>query len=354
MDSAAAAPIMGNVGTLADVARAAGVSISIASRALSGDTRARMSEATRARILAAAEELNYVPNARARALRHSRSGTIGLIVPDVNNAVFADMFAGVQKAASGHATDVLLGQIDAPPRGTQQLSRLVSEGRVDGVLIQRREDFDDGMLTAVLEGVPAVTINSRVPDRVGSVILDDELGSEIATEHLITLGHRRIAFISGTALHDTAQRRKEGYLRTLTNAGLRAEPAWVMDAGWEADAGSAALDRLCRDAGLGSPDGPTAVVVASVNAAVGALSTALRRGMHVPEDLSIVGLNTTWVSDTVFPALTTVRLPLQRLGEVAANVLVEHLGGRALRDVVVTQPTPELLVRETTAPPARG
>lgn len=79
-------------------------------------------------------------------------------------------------------------------------------------------------------------------------------------------------------------------------------------------------------ANLGKPDGPTAVVVASVNAAVGALSTALRLGLRVPEDLSIVGINTTWVSDTVYPALTTVRLPLQRLGEVAADVLMEHLG----------------------------
>ncbi|CKG95037.1 LacI family transcriptional regulator [Mycolicibacterium smegmatis] len=312
-----------------------------------------MSEATRARVLAAADELNYVPNARARALRHSRSGTIGLIVPDVNNAVFADMFSGVQMAASGHSTDVLLGQIDAPPRGTQQLSRLVSEGRVDGVLLQRREDFDDDMLAAVLEGVPAVTINSRVPGRVGSVILDDQKGGGIATEHLITLGHSRIAFISGTAIHDTAQRRKEGYLETLASAGLRSEAAWVVDAGWEADAGSAALNTLYRGANLGKPDGPTAVVVASVNAAVGALSTALRLGLRVPEDLSIVGINTTWVSDTVYPALTTVRLPLQRLGEVAADVLMEHLGGRALTDTVVTQPTPELLVRETTAPPTR-
>lgn len=343
---------MGSVGTLDDVARAAGVSKSVASRALTGDARARMSDATRARVLAAAAELDYVPNARARALRQSRSGAIGLIVPDVNNAVFADMLAGVQHATTRHGTDVLLGQVDPPPEGAQQLSRLVREGRVDGLLIQRREDFDDTMLAAVLHsGVPAITVNSRLPGRVGSVILADQRGAAMATQHLIDMGHRRIAFISGTRAHDTAARRKSGYLRAMADAGLAADPAWVIDAGWESDAGAEALDRLHREGGLGTPEGPTAVVVASVNAAVGALFTALRLGVRVPAELSIVGINTTWVSDTVYPAITTVKLPLYRLGEVAATMLLDHLGGAELTDVVVEDPAPELVTRETTAPP---
>ncbi|CAN7176817.1 LacI family DNA-binding transcriptional regulator [Mycolicibacterium frederiksbergense] len=344
---------MSSVGTLDDVARAAGVSKSVASRALTGDTRARMSDATRARILAAAAELDYVPNARARALRQSRSGAIGLIVPDVNNAVFADMLAGVQQATARHGTDVLLGQVDPPPEGAQQLSRLVREGRVDGLLIQRREDFDDTMLAAVLHsGVPAITVNSRLPGRVGSVILEDQRGAAMATQHLIDLGHRRIAFISGTREHDTARRRKSGYLRALTDAGLTSDPAWVIDAGWESDAGALALDTLYRVGGLGKPNGPTAVVVASVNAAVGALFAALRLGLRVPEQLSIVGINTTWVSNTVYPAITTVKLPLHRLGEVAASMLLDHLGGAGLTDVVVDDPAPVLVAKETTAPPS--
>jgi LacI family transcriptional regulator len=259
----------------------------------------------------------------------------------------------VQQATARHGTDVLLGQVDPPPEGAQQLSRLVREGRVDGLLIQRREDFDDTMLAAVLRsGVPAITINSRLPGRVGSVILEDERGAGLATRHLIGLGHRRIAFISGTRAHDTAGRRKGGYLRTLTEAGLTADPTWVIDAGWESDAGARALDKLYREGGLGKPDGPTAVVVASVNAAVGALFTALRIGVRVPEELSIVGINTTWVSNTVYPAITTVKLPLHRLGEVAATMLLDHLGGAPLTDVVVEDPAPELMAKETTAPPS--
>lgn len=338
------------MGTLDDVARAAGVSKSVASRALTGDVRARMSEATRARVLAVAAELDYVPNARARALRQSRSGAIGLIVPDVNNAVFADMLAGVQQATATHGTDVLLGQVDKPPAGAQQLSRLVREGRVDGLLIQRREDFDDDMLAAVLEsGVPAITINSRLPGRVGSVILEDQRGAAVATEHLISLGHRKIAFISGTRAHDTARRRKQGFLDAASAAALPIDPDWVVDAGWEADAGAVALEQLYRRTGLGQPGGPTAVVVASVNAAVGAVSSALRFGLRVPGDLSLVGINTTWVSSTIYPAITTVKLPLRSLGEVAASMLLDHLGGAPLADVLVDDPAPELVVKETTA-----
>lgn len=340
------------MGTLDDVARAAGVSKSVASRALTGDVRARMSEATRARVLAAAAELDYVPNARARALRQSRSGAIGLIVPDVNNAVFADMLAGVQQATARHGTDVLLGQVDPPPQGAQQLSRLVREGRVNGLLIQRREDFDDTMLAAVLQsGVPAITVNSRLPGRAGSVILEDERGAGLATEHLIALGHRRIAFISGTRTHDTAGRRKSGYLRAMTDAGLTPDAAWVIDAGWESDAGARALTTLHHDVGLGKPNGPTAIVVASVNAAVGALFAALRLGVRVPDELSIVGINTTWVAHTVYPAITTVKLPLHRLGDVAATMLLEHLSGAELTDVVIDDPAPELVAKETTAAP---
>src|SRR5690348_11446564 len=151
--------------SLQDVADAAGVSKSVASRALTGDERARISEATRDRVRKVAERLAYVPNHRARALRFARSGAVGLIVPDVNNAVFAEMLGGVQDRARAADMSVLLTQIDPPPAGRDQARELIGAGRVDGILLQRREDFDDRMLKAVLsQGVPAVLINSKLPD----------------------------------------------------------------------------------------------------------------------------------------------------------------------------------------------
>jgi LacI family transcriptional regulator len=330
--------------SLQDVADAAGVSRSVASRVLTGDARARISEATRVRVRRAAESLHYVPSHRARALRFRRSGAVGLIVPDVTNAVFADMLGGVQDRAGEDGMSVLLSQIDAPPSGHRYLGELVAAGRVDGVLLQRREDFDDAALAEVLgDDVPVVLINSRLPNRRGSVVLDDVAGARLATRHLIELGHERIAHLAGVRSHDTAARRHEGYLDAMAAAGLLVAADWVERAGWEAPAGEQAVRRL-----LAAARPPTGLVVSSVNAAVGAVSALDRAGVRVPGDISVVTLLDTWVAEAWRPALTTVRLPLRGLGYTACQLLLEHLGGSPLHDLVVTDPAPELVVREST------
>ncbi|HEX6342361.1 LacI family DNA-binding transcriptional regulator [Umezawaea sp.] len=330
--------------TLQDVADAAGVSRSVASRVLTGDSRARVSEATRTRVREAAEALRYVPSHRARALRFRRSGAVGLIVPDVTNAVFADMLGGVQDKAGEAGMSVLLGQVDPPPSGHGRLRELVAEGRVDGVLLQRREDLDDSALARVLgDDVPVVLINSRLPGRSGSVVLDDVAGARLATRHLVELGHERIGHLAGVPHHDTAVRRHQGYVETMAEAGLTIAPEWVVRAGWEAAAGAEAAHRI-----LEAPRRPTALVVSSVNAAVGAVSALGRAGVRVPEDMSVVTVLDTWVAQAWNPALTTVRLPLRELGRAACGVLIEHLGGTPLRDLVVADPAPRLVLREST------
>jgi LacI family transcriptional regulator len=148
--------------SLQEVADAAGVSRSVASRALSGDARARISAATRERVQRAAELLDYVPNHRAQALRFARSGAVGLIVPDVNNAVFAELLGGVQDRAREVSMSVLLSQIDPPPTGREQLRELVGAGRVDGILLQRREDFSATLVSATSPGSPPMTPRSAV------------------------------------------------------------------------------------------------------------------------------------------------------------------------------------------------
>ncbi|HWD04095.1 MAG TPA: LacI family DNA-binding transcriptional regulator [Amycolatopsis sp.] len=332
--------------SLQEVADAAGVSRSVASRALSGDARARISAATRERVQRAAELLDYVPNHRAQALRFARSGAVGLIVPDVNNAVFAELLGGVQDRAREVSMSVLLSQIDPPPTGREQLRELVGAGRVDGILLQRREDFDDRKLGAVLtKAVPAVLINSKLEDRVGSVVLDDAAGVSLATRHLIDLGHTRIGHLAGFAAHDTAVRRHQGFCAAMESAGLPVRRAWVQRSGWEARGGADAVHRLMK-----ARTKPTALVVSSVNAGIGALSALSRLGVRVPEDLSVVAINDTWVAETWTPPLTTVRMPLRTLGRRACSMLFDHLEGAPLTDVVITTPAPELIVRGSTRP----
>lgn len=333
------------VASLQDVAEAAGVSKAVASRALTGDSRARINDQTRKRILQAAKALSYVPSQRARALRLARTGAVGLIVPDVNNAVFAEMLGGVQDRARESGMSVLLSQIDPPPAGGDELREMVATGRVDGVLVQRREDFDDQMLNAVLaQNIPAVLINSKLPGRPGSVILDDIAGASLATQHLIDLGHTRIGHLAGSPVHDTAIRRHQGFCETMAAAGLKVRPSWVQRSGWEAPGGAEAARKL-----MAGRSRPTAVFVASANAGIGALSALARMGLLVPEDVSVIAMNDSWVAETWTPALTTVRMPLRRLGHHACAMLIDHLGGSAMTDVVVTDPPPELVRRASTA-----
>lgn len=332
---------------LKDVAERAGVSVSIASRALTDDAQARMSAETRARILAAAAELGYQPDHRARALRLSRSGAIALVVPEVNNAIFGGLHEGIQEACQSRRTAVLLGQLNASDRSSDALSRLIGNGRVDGVVLQRAESYDDDALRAALDvPVPTVLFNSRLPDRVGSVVLDDPAAVRIAVEHLRQLGHTAIGFIAGAAQHDAAARRLEAF--TALTADDPPHPEWTQEGGWEAPAGHAAMSRI-----LGLEERPTAVIVASLNAAVGALHAAAQHGVRVPDDLSIVSVHDAWIASYTVPELTTVRMPMVEAGHRAASMLLDHLDGAELEDVVLESPAPELIARESSAPPRR-
>lgn len=331
--------------SLREVAKEAGVSVSIASRALNGDPNARISDATKARVIAAAARLEYVPNERSRALRFSRSGAIALIVPDVTNAVFGDLAGGIRQVANSQGISVLLGQLTdgSDPRA---LADMIGEGRTDGVVLQRAEGIDDAQLAALTRvRQPLVLFNSTLPGRPGSVALDDEGAVAIAVDHLGGMGHRRIGFIGGSPSHDAARRRLAGYRTAVASRGW---DELAIDAGWEAPAGAAAIGEL-----LALADPPTAVIVASINAAVGAAGAALRAGVRIPEDLSVVSIQDNWIASAFFPALTAVRMPLAQAGATAARMVLSMVDGGAPSDVVITDPGPELIERASTAPPAQ-
>lgn len=327
--------------SLQDVATEAGVSRSLASRALNGVAHARVSETTRAHILEVAERLAYVPDQRARALRSSRSGALALVVPDVNNAVFAELLAGVASVVREHHAAVLLSQIGEG----EDLNAIVGRGRVDGVLLQRPETMDDEHLYAVLQAeIPVVTFNSYLPGRVGSVILADAEGASAATQHVIDLGHRSIGFLGGRELHDASRRRRDGFLECMHRHRLRVQTGHVIEAGWEAGDGQQAMTTL-----LQQPDRPTAVVVASVNAGLGALAAAADMGLSVPSDLSVVAVQDTWFAAVARPSLTVVQMPMREAGQAAAEMLYRALAGNALANIVVTSRPPTLVKRASTA-----
>ncbi len=330
---------------LKDVALRAEVSLSVASRVLNNDSGARINPETRERVLSAAAELNYVPDHRARALRLSRAGAIALVVPEVNNAIFANLHAGVQEACRERDTAVFLAQLASPDEGTESLGRIIGNGRVDGVIVQRGERYsDDHLRAAIALDVPVVLFNSSLDGHAGSVALDDSASVRIALEHLRDLGHREVGFIAGAAQHDAAARRLEAFTAHVGTLGLITRPDWIQPAGWEAEAGAEAMTRLLAVDGR-----PTAVLVASLNAAVGALATAITHGVRVPQDLSLVTIHDTWIAEYTSPSMTTVAMPMHAAGRAAATMLLDHLTGTPLVDLVVNEPGPQLIRRNSTA-----
>jgi LacI family transcriptional regulator len=333
------------VSTLSDVAALAGVSISAVSRVLSNAPSSRVSGATRQRIEDAARELNYHPNFAARALKFSRTNVVALVVPDLTNAIFSELMRGVEEAAADLGYMVLLARAESMQPTAATMAKLVGEGRIDGVLVQVGDSMTSEDLGGIIDGrVPAVLINSRRDDHAGSVILPDEAGVAVAVNHLVELGHTSIGLVNGLPTSDSASRRSVGFERAMIDAGLRINPALVTSLGYDPQQGRAAMRMLGALA-----ERPTALVVANVNAALGLLVEARTLGITVPDDLSIVAIHDAWTAANAWPPLTTVRMPLYELGKVSMAAIVDRIRSEAIDDIVVTDPAPELVLRESTA-----
>ncbi len=345
-ESPAAAPRV----TQSDVARMAGVSISVVSRELNGDPALRARPETRRRIHEAVERLSYTPSHAARSLRLSRAFAIGLIVPDLASPIYAPLIRGIEDAAAEFGYDMLIARAERVGSKVDPLLRLAHEGRADGFLVQRRDETDlrDFAPLAVVGDRPVVLINSR-GSRRGSVVHDDAAGARIATQHLLDLGHRDIALIGGVVHSHTGKARELGYLQAIHAAGMRKRSAWMLRRPDDPEAGRLAVRDLC----LTPRRRPTGIVLANINAAIGALRGAHEIGLAVPDQLSIAAIHDWWAADYLRPSLTTVRMPQYELGQTAMRLLVGRLDGEPGRDLLVSDPAPLLMVRESTAPPPR-
>ena len=334
-----------SVATLSDVAKKAGVSISAVSRVLSNSPQARVTEETRARILAAASDLNYRPNYAARALKFSKTRVAALIIPDLTNAIFMELMLGVEDAATEKDYMILLGRSEDLRPGGEVLERLVGQGRVDGVIIQPRDEVSEDHLSELVESaIPAVVIHSRERnDSTSSVVLQDELAAKMATEYLISLGHRKIALINGAPTSATAKRRLLGYKAALKEANIRVPSEYVTRFGYEAKAGREAARFL-----LALKDRPTAIFVANLNAAFGVLHEIRALGYSVPNDFSVLGLHDAWTAEISWPPLTTIKLPLYEFGKMAFETLYRRMHAGEISHEVTIDPPPLLIKREST------
>jgi LacI family transcriptional regulator len=192
-------------------------------------------------------------------------------------------------------------------------------------------------------GYPIVFLNSIQAGHRGGVVLDDEAGARLATEHLIGLGHLRIAMVGGLPQSYTARRRANGFREAMAAAGLPVPRSAITRFGYYPKDGRKALRTL-----VAQPEPPTGLVVANLNAAIGVLSEARSLGLQVPEDLSVISVHDAWTAENTWPPLTTVKMPMYQLGRSAVASLYTRLHGEEVRDHVVTDPAPRLVLRQST------
>jgi DNA-binding LacI/PurR family transcriptional regulator len=332
----------GRPARLTDVAAAAGVHVSTASRVINGTGQLVIRPETRQRVLDTAEQLNYRPNAIARGLKTSSTGAIGLLVPSLRNPVLAEITRGAFDRAYERGYVVMLAEDSANSKAPGAYERLVGEGRIDGILVASARPGSPSLEHFADDIVPCVFVNRRVPGSGRNVSMREEDAGRIAAEHLLALGHRRLAHLAGPDGLDTANRRRDGFLAAARSAGVKAV---VESALFEERGGFEAMGLL-----LNRELPPTGVFVSNINQAVGAMAGARAAGRRVPSEVSLVGYDDDPVGEYLEAPLTVIAMPLYELGSSAVDSLIDQVEGAAPQDIVISTP-PRLVRRASTAPP---
>lgn len=309
--------------TISDVAKHVGVSKGAVSFALNG--RAGVSSETRARILAAADELGWQPSHRARSLSVSRAFAFGLVLAREPELLGADPFypafiAGVQTILAPTGYSLLLHVVSGAQAEEAEYRKLAGEGRVDAVFVSdlRTDDSRIALLSEL--GLPAVTLGRPdVASPFPAVCMDDRLGIQKIVGHLVELGHTRIGHVSGPLTYLHALSRRDAWADALVASGLGDGPFVASD--FTAAGGAAATAEL-----LGLADPPTAIVYANDPMAIAGLGVAHNRGLRVPEDLSLTGFDGTELGSYLHPPLTTVTTNPLAWGKAAAATLLAAIG----------------------------
>lgn len=287
--------------------------------------------------------MGYRPHFMGRGLRSARSTTLAMIIPNLTASVNAAILRGAERAAAAAGYALLVCDADDFAHGGEAAKRLLLGGRVDGLLLAsglhpRRvfRELQDAR-------TPIVVLNRRIRGLEPFVCLDDARGMEVAVRHLVELGHTKIAHMAGPPGADTARRRLAGFRHAMRQAGLPAAAASLARASVSERDGYETMLRLLK-----TKPRPTAVVVWSLSAAVGALAAARRIGARVPADVSVVAFHDAEVAEYLEPALTTVRMPLFELSEMGVKIMLELIEGKQVRSVVVESPPPLLVERHST------
>jgi LacI family transcriptional regulator len=307
--------------TLEEVGKLAGVSRSTVSRVVNGHPSVR--DEVRERVWAVIHETGYQPHAAARSLATRRTRTIGAVIPEAVMTLFVDPFfslllCGITETCNDHGYYLMLSLFNGPETEEELYRRQIRSGHLDGVIVASSR-IDDPLIPTLLEdGVPFVMVGRHSDSRASYVDVDNVGGARMAVEHLIRLGHRRIGTITGPLSMASGEDRLVGYRQALEAHRIPVQEALIAEGDFTEGGGTMGMQRLLSAS-------PTAVFAASDSTAIGALKAIREAGLHVPEDIALIGFDDIPLAAALEPALTTVRQPIERLGSMAADLLLNLL-----------------------------
>jgi len=330
--------------TLRDVAQRAGVAPITVSRVVNND--GYVSDETRARVEAAIAELGYVPNRLARGLRSKRTDTLALVLTDITNPFWTTVARGVEDAAEAAGFNVILCNTDESEDKQAAYLRILLQKQVDGFILAPARSTAAPVALIQQQGAPVVVVDRQVPAEVDIVRCDSEGGAYQLTHHLLALGHRRIAILSGSEAVSTATDRIAGYKRALADMNLPVNEAYIFQREFTLAAG----DAMARQALALSPR-PTALFAVNNFIAIGAFKVLQEMGLRVPEDISLVTFDDLPPTLRLGPFLTVAAQPAYEMGRRATELLLQRLAGDAPEPYQhVVLPT-TLIVRQSSGLP---
>lgn len=329
--------------TIEDVARMAGVSIATVSRAIHHP--GKVAETTRKKVNAAIAKTGFTANAMAQSLRSKSSKMILAMVPDISNTFFANILLGLEAVATRRGYGLLIGNTENDPQTEATYLTYTRSNKADGIVLMTGH-LPFGAAEVRQHLPPIVAACEEIcEESVPFVGVDNQHGARTAVHHLVELGHKRVAYISGPANNILSSERRAGYELALRQSGLKVDPELTLDGDFSIEGGRLAVERLfIRDAL------PTAFFCANDDMAIGVLLALSQRGYNVPGDFSVIGFDDIPFSSCTTPPLTTIRQPRRLIGEAAMTKMLDMVEGKPVRTGAVILPV-ELIIRGSTGAP---
>ncbi|WP_336780158.1 LacI family DNA-binding transcriptional regulator [Paenibacillus illinoisensis] len=332
--------------TIYDIAKKANVSAMTVSKVI--NQTGRISTATRERVQQVIDELGYIPNSNARSLVLQRTQMLSLLITDITNPFYTTLARGAEDAANARGYRLLFGNSDEDYNKEKNYVETILSTRVDGVLFAPAGDRSLDHLQQLHErNIPFVILDRTVPGITSDVIAgDSRQGALLLIRYLTELGHRRIALVNGSSEVSTARLREEGYAEGLREAGIKVDPKLVLRTGYRDFSDEAGMEQL-----LMQPDKPTAIFAANNMLAIGVIRLLRKRGLRVPEDISVVCFDDLDLASAFDPFLTVAAQPAYDFGAKGMHMLIDRIEGTAPTDPQTVILPSELRIRASASVP---